>query len=302
MHMTAVPCYPPQRDQGSLHHPRHAASFAAGRWRREARGRAYVRPLWALLGVLLASSILSACRSKDPSEIEVEVRSVGFDSASRSPVVVLQDQDRKVALPIWIGPAEAQSIAMQLEGIDPPRPLTHDLMKSILDGAGVEFQKAVIQELKGSTYYARIYLQAGRHDIEIDSRPSDAIALAVRFKRPIFVSTALMRGETSIDLLRDIPGAGSARLSGVTVQNLSEEIAEYFSLPPGRGVLVADVEGEGAEGLRRGDVILDVDGEPVSGVGDFEAKVHGLSDGGVARLGVHRSGERIEVSWQAPAE
>ena len=143
---------------------------------------------------------LAGCHQKEKTEVEVEVRSVGFDNASHAPVVVLQDHDRKVALPIWIGPAEAQAIAMQMEGINPPRPMTHDLMKTILDDAGVQFDKVIIQDLKDTTYYARIYLRSGRQDLQVDSRPSDAIALAVRFHRPIYVTTALLRGGTTIDL------------------------------------------------------------------------------------------------------
>ena len=154
--------------------------------------------LWALC--VLGSFALAACRTQEKSEVEVEVRSVGFDNASNAPVVVLQDHDRKVALPIWIGPAEAQAIVMQMQGINPPRPMTHDLIKEMLDGAGVEFRKVLIQDLKDSTYYAQIFLHAGRQDLQVDSRPSDAIALAVRFHRPIFVARALLKGDSAIDL------------------------------------------------------------------------------------------------------
>src|SRR5438876_3919235 len=110
---------------------------------------------------LLGAVTFSACRAREKPEVEVEVRSVGLDSQSNAPVVVLQDHDRKVALPIWIGPMEAQSIAMQMQGINPPRPMTHDLIKTMLDRVGVEFKKVVIQELKDSTYYAQIHLRAG---------------------------------------------------------------------------------------------------------------------------------------------
>jgi len=252
------------------------------------------------IGVAMATIWGGGCGKREPTEVEVEVRSVGFDSTSRAPVVVLQDHDRKVALPIWIGPAEAQSIAMQIEGINPPRPMTHDLVKSILEGAGVAFDKVVIKELRGSTYYASIYLRNGSDDLEIDSRPSDAIALAVRFKRPIFVSTSLIKGDTSIDLLRNMPAAGMVTMSGVTLQNLTDELADYFSLPPGRGVLVAEVEAANVAGLQRGDVVLEIDGTPVTGIGDFEEKIEALREGAAARLSIQRAGERIQVDWKAP--
>jgi bifunctional DNase/RNase len=245
------------------------------------------------------AATLAACRAPQKTETEVEVRSVGFDSMSHAPVVVLQDHDRRVALPIWIGPAEAQAIAMQLQGIAPPRPMTHDLVKSMLDQAGIELRKVVIEALQESTYIARIYLHTANRDLQIDSRPSDAIALAVRFHSPIFVATGLLRGDTTIDLQRAAPTESTVKIAGVTLQNLTEELAEYFSLPPGTGVLVADVAIGAAPGLRRGDVILEVDGASVSGVGDFDGKMHALKDGASARLSVQRGPQRLSVQFTA---
>jgi len=266
------------------------SSLPRGSWARR-RGLA--------LGLVLLGA--AACWRGEPPETEVEVRSVGFDSVSQSPVVLLQDIDRKHALPIWIGPLEAQSIAMQVEGISPPRPMTHDLVKSILEATGVNVRRVVIHDLKGSTYFARIYLQSGGKDFDLDSRPSDAIALAVRVQRPIFVSTGLLRGDRAIDLRREAPAETSAQLGGVTVQNLTAELADYFELPVGQGVIVAGVDDGLSSGLRRGDVILSVDGESVSGVGDFGAKLRAHASGGNAVLSVQRGTVRIEVELPVPA-
>jgi bifunctional DNase/RNase len=252
--------------------------------------------LWALL--LFGAFASAACRTQEKNEVEVEVRSVGFDNASNAPVVVLQDHDRRVALPIWIGPAEAQAIAMQMQGVNPPRPMTHDLVKEILDGAGVEFRKVVIQDLKDSTYYARIFLHAGRQDLQVDSRPSDAIALAVRFRRPIFVASALLKGDATIDLQRQLRTATMTKFSGITVQNLTDELAEYFSLPSGHGVVVADVASDAPKGLQRGDVILEIDGAAVTGVGDLAARMQALK-GTAAHLSVQRGSKRIPVQFAA---
>lgn len=249
--------------------------------------------------LLITVAGLAACRTPEKTEVEVEIRSVGFDAASNAPVVVLQDRDRTVALPIWIGAAEAQAIAMQMEGVTPPRPMTHDLIKTILDGAGVEFQKVVIRDLKDSTYYARIYLHAGRQDLEVDSRPSDAIALAVRFHRPIFVATALLKGDASVALPRAASANGTMKLSGVTVQNLSRELAEYFSLPPGNGVLVAEVARDAPPGLQRGDVILEVDGAAVKSIDDFARKMGAVAHGAPAKLSVQRGTARVPVPFIA---
>jgi|SRR5579862_306125 len=262
--------------------------------------RSYRRArLWVLGTTCVA--VLAACRGRERTETEVEVRSVGFDSVSQAPVVVLQDHDHRVALPIWIGPTEAQAIAMQLEGVAPPRPMTHDLMKTMLDQAGIELQKVVIQDLKDSTYIARIYLRNGRQDLQIDSRPSDAIALAVRFHSPIFVATGLLKGATTIDLQREAPAESTLKVAGLTLQNLTTELAVYFSLPPGAGVLVADVADGAATGLRRGDVILEIDGQSVSGIGDFSAKLHALRAGTRAQLSVQRGSERVHVPFAAHA-
>jgi len=251
--------------------------------------------------VVIGALGCAACRSQEKTEVEVEVRSVGYDNATHAPVVLLQDQDRKVALPIWIGPAEAQAIAMQIQGVNPPRPMTHDLIKSILDQTGVELQKVVIRQVKESTYYASIWLHTTRQDLQIDSRPSDAIALAVRFHRPIFVAAALLQGGGTIDLQHEAPAEGVRKISGVTVQNLTDEMAEYFSLPAGAGVIVADVDRDAPAGLLRGDVILEIDGEAVSGVGDFANKLQALKVGTAARLSVQRGSKRVPVQFAVRA-
>ncbi len=250
----------------------------------------------------LSAVMCAGCRPAEKAEVEVEVRSVGVDSASHAPVVVLQDRERKVALPIWIGPAEAESIAMQMEGVSPPRPMTHDLIKTMLDGAGVEFRKVVIRDLKDSTYYADIYLHAGRKDLEVDSRPSDAIALAVRFHRPIFVSTGLMKSDSAIDLQRRGMAGATLKFSGVTVQNLTTEIASYFELPAGQGVIVADIDADAPSGLKRGDVILEVDGAAITGVGDFAAKMNAVQAGTPTHLSVLRGAQRVPVQFAVHAQ
>ncbi len=253
--------------------------------------------IWTL--VVVGAVGCAACRSKEKTEVEVEVRSIGYDNSTHAPVVVLQDQDRKVALPIWIGSAEAQAIAMQMQGVSPPRPMTHDLIKTILDQTGVEMQKVVIQDLKDGTYYASIWLHSGRQDLRIDSRPSDAIALAMRLHRPIFVATTLLQGSTTIDLQHEAPADSVQKISGVTVQNLTDEMAEYFRLPPGKGVIVADVEDNTQPGLLRGDVILEVDGEAVSGVGDLGNKLRALKAGASVQLSVQRGSKRVPVQFSA---
>lgn len=247
--------------------------------------------IWALVG----ASTMWGCRTHESNEVEVEIRSVGLDQNSHSPVVVLQDKARRVALPIWIGPGEAQAIALQLEGINPPRPMTHDLMKTTLEQAGVEFQRVLIADLKESTYYARIFLRSGRKDLEVDSRPSDAIALAVRFHKPIFVSRALLQEDVVIDLRQQAMADGAFTFGGITVQGMSEELANYFDVPAGQGVLIADVTQTAQAAVRRGDVILEVDGVAVADLSELKTKLDTLHAGSHADLSVRRGAEKLHV-------
>lgn len=119
--------------------------------------------------------------------IEVKIKAVGMDVNSMSPVVILSDLEEKNFLPIWIGLPEAQSIAMQLQQATPPRPFTHDLMVNILNELNVTIKHVSIVDLKDGVYYATITIILNGKIYLIDSRPSDAIALAVRTNTPIYV-------------------------------------------------------------------------------------------------------------------
>ncbi len=117
---------------------------------------------------------------------EVFVSGLALDTLSRSPVVLLKEIDNEGMLPIWVGPNEAAVIALELSGIAPKRPLTHDLMKSVLNGFGARVQKILVSSLQDNTYYAKLYIQAGENEIfEIDARPSDSIAMALKMDSPI---------------------------------------------------------------------------------------------------------------------
>ncbi len=247
---------------------------------------------WLCLWVIVA---IASCSQADRTEVEVEVRNIGMDEVSGSPVVVLQDKRQRLALPIWIGPAEAQAIAVEMQGVKPPRPMTHDLMKNALEEAGVQFDRAVIVELQDATYLAQIHLREGKREFQVDSRPSDAIALAVRFGGPIYVARALLEGDSSIDLRR-VLGSEARNLRGITVQPLSQDLAAIFHLPEGRGVLVSGVQ-NGVAGLHRGDVIVAVDGKAVADVGDLSDKLDAAGAASVD-LEVRRGERQLHVALQ----
>jgi bifunctional DNase/RNase len=245
-----------------------------------------------------------SCRAetRTDSPIEVEVRHVGFDRVSNSPVVILQDKDKKRVMPIWIGIAEAQAIALELQGTPSARPLTHDLLKNILEQVGVEFQKVVVNELKGSTYYARIYLVAVGKALEIDSRPSDAIALALRFHRPIFVVKTLFDSALPAEGVEGAAKPISAKVSGVTVQDLTADLAAYFNLSRTEGVLVVDGGVETDENhLQRGDIVVAVGGETVRDVADLRRKLS-KERGHLMTLRVQRDGKELGVQLTVSEE
>ena len=124
--------------------------------------------------------------------LEVRLSAVQVDLQSNNPVILLQEKDGGRSLPIFIGAAEATAIAFALQQVAVPRPMTHDLMKELLDSLGAQVVRVVVTEVRHDTYYAEIHLEAGGRTIRVSSRPSDAIALAARTGSPLFVEDELM--------------------------------------------------------------------------------------------------------------
>jgi len=135
--------------------------------------------------------------------VEMKVKFLTFDSTSNGFVVLLMDLANKTGLPIWIGPFEANAIAMKLKKIGSQRPMTHDLIHSILDNLESKVIKIVVNDLKENTYYALIYLNRKGDEIVIDSRPSDAIAIALAVDAPIFVSDQVIERAKTIDMEKE---------------------------------------------------------------------------------------------------
>ncbi len=123
--------------------------------------------------------------------IKMEVKTVTADQGGNFLILLMDDEEKKV-LPISIGPLEAQAIALVLQGEVPPRPLTHDLLKTVCENLSGSLEKIVITDIRESTFYAEIYMQQNGETIIIDSRPSDAIALALRFEAPIYMETKMI--------------------------------------------------------------------------------------------------------------
>lgn len=130
--------------------------------------------------------------------IEVSIDSIRVSLMSQHRIVVLKEIDSSRYLPIWIGPFEADAITLQLQGVQVARPLTHDLLKGVIDKMGAKISHIMVTELKNETFFAQIVMDVNGSSVEIDSRPSDAIALAVRVKAPLFVSEEVMEAASII--------------------------------------------------------------------------------------------------------
>ena len=135
--------------------------------------------------------------------VEMKVKFLTFDSSSNGFVVLLMDLANKTGLPIWIGAFEANAIAMKLKKIGSHRPMTHDLVKNILGTLGSQVEKIVVNDLKENTYYAMIHLRRKGEEIIVDSRPSDAIAIALSVGAPIFVSEEVIDKARTIDFEKE---------------------------------------------------------------------------------------------------
>lgn len=124
--------------------------------------------------------------------VPMSIKGLMLDPVSNSPIVVLKDDDEKFFLPIWVGIFEANAIALQLENVTTPRPMTHDLLRNMITELDAHVTRVVINDLRDSTFFAQIRLNVGTKTLEVDARPSDAIALALRTEAPIFVAQSVL--------------------------------------------------------------------------------------------------------------
>jgi bifunctional DNase/RNase len=221
----------------------------------------------ALLILLSGSTAWNAYGSgaEDEGLLRVNVYRLIVDPLRDQPVVMLADDLKERALPIWIGFFEANAIGSEMEGMDHRRPLTHDLMERVIQQADIRIHRIVITHLKQGTYYAILALERGGKLVEIDARPSDGIVMALKFKAPIFVSASLFDAQ-AIALAKE---RGVEGRYGLSFQVLTPELAQAFSFGSTHGLLVSDVqEGSLAErdGIKRGDIFVELGGQPVADV------------------------------------
>ena len=135
--------------------------------------------------------------------LEMSVKGLMVDPVTNMPIVILRDADNQRVLPIWVGPVEANAIALQIENIAPPRPMTHDLLRNLVADLGATLARVIIADLRENTFYAYLELHRGGEVQFLDARPSDAIALAIRAKAPVFVDTRVLDQAKSVDVPND---------------------------------------------------------------------------------------------------
>jgi len=132
--------------------------------------------------------------------IEMSIKGLMLDPITNMPIVLLRDADSQRVLPIWVGPVEASAIALQVENVAPPRPMTHDLLRNVLTDLGVTLERVIISDLRENTFYAFLELKRGTEMVLVDARPSDALALSIRTKARVFVEGKVLDQAKSVDV------------------------------------------------------------------------------------------------------
>ncbi|MGB7572925.1 MAG: bifunctional nuclease domain-containing protein [Thermodesulfobacteriota bacterium] len=257
-----------------------------------------MRRYWKIgLAVALLISLVLVAISKEipPPFVEMEVKGVRLDAMGTNPVVFLVDKEGEKALPIWIGLLEANAIDKELRNNASPRPMTHDLLYSILVQAHLKVKEIRIVALKDNTYYATLFLKSDKGVIEVDARPSDAIVIALKSKTPIYVSTKIL-DEQGIALTQK---SDFGERFGIRIQELTPALASSFNFKGKKGVLVAEVlPGSVSEssGIKAGDIITKVDSKEVGTVQQFEEMFDTARPGDSLKVLLFRDNQFKEVN------
>ncbi len=158
-------------------------------------------------------------------QVEMTIKGLMVDPVTNMPIIILRDQEGQRVLPIWVGVFEANAIALQIENIATPRPMTHDLLRNVITDLKAQVRKIVVSDLKENTFYALIYLTVNGDTVAVDARPSDAIALALRVRAPIFVEDAVIDNAKKLDFTPD--KADSERLQKWLESLDPEDLGKY---------------------------------------------------------------------------
>jgi bifunctional DNase/RNase len=158
-------------------------------------------------------------------QIEMTIKGLMIDPITNMPIVILRDGEGHQILPIWVGVFEANAIALQIENVQTPRPMTHDLLKNVIQDLSAHVDRIVVTELKENTFYAVIHLRTDGSAVVVDARPSDAIALALRSGAPIFVEDSVIASARSVESSKESMDVG--RLQKWLENRSDEELGKY---------------------------------------------------------------------------
>lgn len=231
--------------------------------------------------------------------VPVELSTVGLDRAAGAPVVLLREPESGQVVPIWVGVAEAQAIALALHGVAVPRPMTHDLMATLLSELRAKVEEVVVHDLRDNTYYGLVRLRAAGEEKtrDVDSRPSDALALALRTGAPIRLARKLLLAAPQFDFVAPDGPTQIVQVLGITVVSPTPALRKEFDLPDQAGVVVTNVFGRARdeEGLRRGDLIVEINGTPVREPIAFFQAIRAVSPGDPIKMTYWRDGKKSEI-------
>jgi uncharacterized protein len=259
--------------------------------------------MWILAAICLATALIFPPQSEAVQStpaaaasqelLRVKIQRLTIDPSSGQPVVFLTDPQEERALPIWIGPCEANAMNAEMEGTKQPRPQTHDLLERVIQKMKGKIQKVIVTHSQDGVYYATLVLEREGAAIEIDARPSDSLVLALKAKAPIWVGKKMFQ-EMSVPLKEE---KRAEEEYGLTAQDLTPSLAQSFGYPSTRGVLVSDVQtGSPAEkdGLQRGDIIVEMGGEATPDMKALKEVMNKMRGAGKARI--FRKGEYISLT------
>jgi bifunctional DNase/RNase len=251
--------------------------------------------------ILLLHGVSHAAQEIGP--VETKVKTLIRDPNSQTPVVVLETVTDKKLLPIWIDLPEARAIAIELEHVTAPRPLTHDLIRNILQALGATLQRATITDLRNGIFFAELFLHSRGQDLQIDARPSDAIAIALRMKAPIYASAQVLAKSKSVPE-PSVETKESQRRLGIQTQDLSVEVAALLNIPQETGVLITDVAAGSvalAAGIQRGDVITKANDQLIQSIHDLERFIQTKKGANRITLEVMKKGKPTIIEIDLPS-
>jgi bifunctional DNase/RNase len=248
----------------------------------------------ALLTAVLFAAAPHAQREGSSEFVSVELSTVGLDGRTGTPIALLRDPESGSVLPIWIGAAEAHAIALALHGVIVPRPMTHDLMASLLSTLRAEVDEVVVHDLRNNTYFGTVRLRVeGEKKLrDVDSRPSDAMALALRTGAPIRVARKILAAIPEFDFIAPDGPNQVVQALGVTVVVATPSLRKEYGLGNRQGIVVTSAFGPARDkGLRRGDLITEINGKPVNEPVAFLDVVRAAPRRSPVRLTYWRNGE-----------